>query len=190
MLIPTVVEKRKGREVAYDIFSRLLEDRIIFIGSAIDLKVANLVVAQLLFLEKENPGEDIKIYINSPGGEVVAGMSIIDTMGHIKPDVSTINVGLAASMAAAILACGEKGKRFVLPNSETMIHQPIGGIEGQVTDIDIEAKHAIQVRNRLYEILAKRTGKTKGVIEKDADRNRWMSAKEAMDYGLVDKILK
>lgn len=190
LLIPTVIEKRNKREVAYDIFSRLLEDRIIFVGREITLDLANSIIAQLLFLEKESDKEDIKIYINCLGGSVNAGLSIIDTMNHIKPDVSTIAVGLAASMGAMLLACGEKGKRFALPNAEVMLHQPIGGVEGEAARIEIAAKHIVQMRDRLYSLIAKQTGKTKKQIEEDADRDKWMTAKEAADYGIVDEVIK
>jgi ATP-dependent Clp protease protease subunit len=189
-LIPTVIEKRRTGDVAYDIFSRLLEDRIVFIGSEINLEMANSVIAQLLFLEKESATEEIKMYINSYGGVITAGMSIIDTMNHIKPDVSTIVVGVAASMGAMLLACGKKGKRFALPNAEILIHQPSGGIEGQATEIDIAAKHILKWRENLYGILSRQTGKPMARIEKDADRDNWMDAKQALSYGLIDKILK
>ncbi len=191
-LIPTVIEKKGKREVAYDIYSRLLEDRIIFLGESITTRVASTVIAQLLFLEKESATEDIKLYINCYGGEIPAGMSIIDTMNHIKPDVSTISVGMAASMGATILASGAKKKRFALPNSEVLIHQPLvsGGIAGQATEIEIAAQHILKTRDRLYAILAKQTGKSKSQIEKDSDRDNWMDAKEALEYGIIDKIIK
>ena len=189
-LIPTVIEKKGRGEVAYDIFSRLLEDRIIFIGETIDTGLANLVVAQLLYLEKESSTDDVKIYINSYGGMISAGMSIIDTMNHIKPDVSTIAVGMAASMGAMILACGTKGKRQALPNAEVMLHQPSGGIKGQAKEIEIEAEHMKKIKDRLYLLIAKQTGKTKSQIERDVDRDRWLSAKEAQEYGMIDGIIK
>jgi ATP-dependent Clp protease, protease subunit len=189
-IVPTVIEKRGRGEVAYDIFSRLLEDRIIFLGEAIDMKVANLTIAQLLFLEKESASEDIHLYINCYGGEIAAGLSIIDTMNHIKPDVSTIAVGMAASMGAMILACGEKGKRLALPNSEVMLHQPSGGVTGQAAEIEIAAEHILRTRDRLYALIAKQTGKTKSQIERDSDRDRWMTAKEAESYGIIDRTIK
>ena len=189
-LIPTVIEKRGRGEVAYDIFSRLLEDRIIFIGDTIDMGVANLVIAQMLFLEKESPNEDVHLYINSYGGEIAAGLSIIDTMNHIKPDVSTIAVGMAASMGAMILACGEKGKRLALTNAEVMLHQPSGGVKGQATEIEIAAEHILRTRERLYALIAKQTGKTKSQIDRDSDRDKWMTAKEAKEYGIIDRIIK
>lgn len=189
-LIPTVIEKKGKGEVAYDIFSRLLEDRIIFIGEVIDTNLANLVVAQLLYLEKESSTEDVNIYINSSGGLISAGMSIIDTMNHVKPDVSTIAVGMAASMGAMILACGTKGKRLALPNAEVMLHQPSGGVKGQATEIEIEAEHIRKIKERLYGMISKQTGKTKAQIERDSDRDRWFSAKEALEYGIIDRIVK
>lgn len=189
-LIPTVIEKKARGDVAYDIFSRLLEDRIIFIGEHIDTGVANLVIAQLLFLEKESSTEDIHMYINSYGGEIAAGMSIMDTMDHVKPAVSTIAVGMAASMGANILACGTKGKRLALPNAEIMLHQPSGGVKGQAKEIEIEAEHIKKTRDRLYAILSKQTGKSKAQIERDADRDRWFTAKEAIEYGIIDRIVR
>ncbi|MBN1618678.1 ATP-dependent Clp protease proteolytic subunit [Candidatus Dojkabacteria bacterium] len=189
-LIPTVIEKKAKGEVAYDIFSRLLEDRIIFLGEGIDVDVANLIIAQLLFLEKESATDDIKLYINCYGGEILPGLSIVDTIQHIKPDVSTIAVGVAASMGAVILSSGTKGKRYALPNAEILIHQPIGGAQGQATEIEIAAKHIVSSRNKIYAILAKQTGKSKSKLERDADRDNWMGAKEAVDYGLIDKIIK
>ncbi len=188
-LVPMVVEQSNRGERAYDIYSRLLKDRIIFIGSEINDHVANLVIAQLLFLEAEDPDKDISIYINSPGGSITSGMAIFDTMKYIKPDVSTICVGLAASMGAFLLAAGEKGKRFALPHSEIMIHQPIGGTQGQATDIEIHAKRIIKVRNILNEILAEITGKPIEEIEKDTDRDRFMSSDESKEYGLIDKVI-
>ncbi len=189
MLIPTVLEKSQFGERAYDIYSRLLKDRIIFLGGPIDDYTANLVIAQLLFLANEDSKKDIYLYINSPGGVISSGLAIYDTMQFIKPDVSTICVGMAASMGAFLLAGGAKGKRFVLPNSEVMIHQPSGGSEGQATDIEISAKHIIKLRGQLNEILAKNTGQKLSVIEKDVERDTWMGAEEAKKYGLVDAII-
>lgn len=188
-LIPTVIEKTNYGERAYDIYSRLLKDRIIFLGSPIDDGVANTVIAQLLFLENQDPEKDIKLYINSPGGSVTSGMAIYDTMQYIKPDVSTICIGMAASMASVLLAAGEKGKRFCLPNSEVMIHQIMGGTEGQASDIKIHAERILKLKDKLNEILAKHTGADLKKIEKDADRDYFMSAKEAVTYGLVDKVI-
>lgn len=191
VLIPTVIEKTSRGERAYDIYSRLLEDRIIFVGKVVDVDMANSIIAQLLFLEKENPKEDIKMYINCHGGEISSGLSIIDTMNYVKCDISTIAVGAAASMAAVILACGKKGKRFALPNSEVMIHQPLApNVGGQAADIEIAAKNILDIRDRLYKILSKQTGKTKGQIQKDSDRDKFMTAKEALEYGIIDKIIK
>lgn len=188
-LVPMVIEKTSMGERAYDIYSRLLKDRIIFIGSPINDDVANTVIAQLLFLESQNPKEDIKMYINSPGGSVSSAMAIYDTMQYVKPEVQTICIGLAASAASVLLAAGEKGKRFVLPNAEVMIHQVLGGVEGQATDIDIHARHILKVRDRLNKILAKHTGQKLAKIEKNTDRDYFMSADEAKTYGIVDKIL-
>lgn len=188
-LIPTVIEKSQNGERAYDIYSRLLKENIIFLGGAIDDDTANIIIAQLLFLQSEDPKKDIKIYINSPGGSVTAGLAIIDTMRHIKNDVSTVCVGLAASMGAVILAAGTKGKRYVLPNSEVMIHQPHGGAQGQTTDIEITAKFYLKLRAKLNEILATATGQSLSKIEKDVDRDFFMSADEAKKYGIVDKVL-
>jgi ATP-dependent Clp protease protease subunit len=188
-LIPTVIEKERGSERAYDIYSRLLKDRIVFVSGTITTDMANTVIAQLLFLEKENPKEDIQMFINSYGGEITAGMAIIDTMNYIKCDVSTIAVGLAASMGTVLLVSGTKGKRFALPNSKIHIHQPIGGVQGQASDIDIEAKEIIKTREALYRILANRTGKTPKQIEKDADRDKYFTAKEAQEYGIIDKVI-
>lgn len=190
MLIPTVLEKSQFGERAYDIYSRLLKERIVFLGGPIDDTVANLIIAQLLFLESEDPKKDITLYVNSPGGHVTAGLAIVDTINHIKPAVSTVCVGLAASMGAVILASGEKGKRFALPNSEMMIHQPLGGAEGQATDIEITARQIIKIRENLNKILAKTTGQSVSKVEKDADRNYYMSADEAKKYGLIDDIIK
>ncbi|UOF89127.1 ATP-dependent Clp endopeptidase proteolytic subunit ClpP [Fodinisporobacter ferrooxydans] len=188
-LIPMVVEQTNRGERSYDIYSRLLKDRIIFLGSAIDDQVANSVIAQLLFLAAEDPEKDISLYINSPGGSVSAGLAIYDTMQFIKPDVSTICVGLAASMGAVLLAAGAQGKRIALPNSEIMIHQPLGGARGQASDIAIQAEHILKTRERLYDILSKHTGQPKDRIEKDADRDNFMDADTAKEYGLIDKVI-
>jgi ATP-dependent Clp protease protease subunit len=190
MLIPTVIEKSQFGERAYDIYSRLLNDRIVFLGGPIDENVANLIVAQLLFLESQDPKKDIYLYINSPGGMITAGLAIIDTMNHVKPNVSTICVGMAASMGAVILSAGEKGKRFVLPNAEVMIHQPLGGVEGQASDIEISARRIIKNREVLNKMLAKNTGQPLTKIEKDVDRDFFMNADESVKYGIVDKIMK
>ncbi len=189
MLIPTVIEKSQFGERAYDIYSRLLRDNIIFLGGVVDDNVANIVIAQLLFLESENPKKDIHLYVNSPGGNVKDGLAIIDTMNHIKNDVSTICVGMAASMGAMILSAGAKGKRFVLPNAEVMIHQPLGGVEGQATDIEITAKHILKTKEVLAKMLAKNTSQSLSKVEKDMDRDFYMSADEAKKYGIVDKVL-
>lgn len=189
-LVPMVIEKTMGGERAFDIFSRLLKERIIFITGAIEDHMANLIVAQLLFLEAEDPKKDIFIYVNSPGGSVTAGMAIIDTMHHIKPDVATVCVGMAASMGSLILSQGAKGKRSILPNAEVMIHQPLGGAYGQATDIDITARHILKTRDRLNKMLAKATGQKLQQIEKDVDRDFFMDAEEALKYGIVDKIYK
>lgn len=189
-LIPTVIETTNRGERAYDIYSRLLRDRIIMLGSAIDDSVANSIVAQLLFLEAEDSGKDISLYINSPGGSITAGMAIYDTMQFIKSDVSTICTGMAASMGAFLLTAGEKGKRYALPNSEVMIHQPLGGTQGQASDIEIHAKRIIQMREKLNEILAERTGQPIDVIQADTDRDNFMSAIDAVEYGLIDKVLE
>lgn len=188
-LVPMVIEKTNMGERAYDIYSRLLKDRIVFIGSPIGDEVANTVIAQLLFLESQHPKEDIKMYINSPGGSVTAAMAIYDTMQYVKPPIQTICIGLAASAASVLLAAGAKGKRFVLPNAEVMIHQVLGGVEGQATDIDIHARHILKVRDRLNRILVKHTGQKLAKIEKDTDRDYFMSADEAKAYGIVDKVL-
>ncbi len=190
MLIPTVIEKSQFGERAYDIYSRLLNDRIIFLGSAIDENVASVIIAQLLFLESQDSKKDINLYINSPGGIVTGGLAIVDTMNHIKSPVSTICVGMAASMGAVILASGEKGKRFALPNAEIMIHQPHGGYEGQASDIEIGARRILKNRELLNKILAKQTGQPVAKIEKDADRDFFLNSEEAVKYGLVDKVLK
>jgi ATP-dependent Clp protease protease subunit len=188
-LVPTVIEKSQFGERAYDIYSRLLRERIIFLSGVIDDDTANIVIAQLLFLQSEDPKKDISLYINSPGGHVSAGFAIIDTMNHIKPSVSTVCVGMAASMGAIILSAGVKGKRFALPNAEIMIHQPLGGAEGQASDIEINARQILKIRENLNKLLAKNTGQTLSKIEKDVDRNFYMSADEAKKYGIVDKIL-
>lgn len=188
-LVPTVIEKSQFGERAYDIYSRLLRERIIFLGGPIDDGVANTVIAQLLFLESEDAKKDITIYINSPGGHVHSGLAIIDTMNHIKPDVSTVCVGMAASMGAHLLAAGKKGKRFSLENSQIMIHQPLGGAEGQASDIEINARQIIKIRENLNKMLAKNTGQPISRIEKDGDRDFYMSAEEAKKYGIVDKVL-
>ncbi|MCR8844905.1 ATP-dependent Clp endopeptidase proteolytic subunit ClpP [Paenibacillus sp. SC116] len=187
--IPMVVEQTNRGERAYDIYSRLLKDRIIFLGSGVNDVVANAIIAQLLFLEADDPEKDIHLYINSPGGSITAGMAIFDTIQHIKPNVSTICVGMAASMGAFLLAAGEKGKRFALPNSEVMIHQPLGGAEGQASDIEIRARRILKMRDKLNHILAERTGQPLERVERDTDRDYFMSAAEALEYGLVDKVL-
>jgi len=189
MLIPTVIEKTMNGERAYDIYSRLLNERIIFLGGPIDDHVANLIVAQLLYLEHTDSKKDISFYINTPGGSVTAGLAILDTMNHIKCDVSTVCVGIAASMGAVLMSAGAKGKRFALPNSEIMMHQPMGGTEGQASDIAITAKNILRARDNLYSILSKNTGKTVGQIEKDADRDYWMNSEEAKKYGIIDAIM-
>ncbi len=188
-LIPMVVEQSGRSERAFDIYSRLLRERIIFLGTPIDDNVASLVVAQMLFLESDNAERDIHLYINSPGGYVTAGMAIFDTMNYIRPDVSTICIGQASSMAALLLAGGTKGKRSALPNSRMMIHQPLGGAEGQASDIKIQADEILKLRVKLNKILAKSTGQTVKRIERDTDRNYFMSSDEALDYGLIDNIL-
>jgi ATP-dependent Clp protease protease subunit len=189
-LIPMVVEQTNRGERSYDIYSRLLKERIIFLGSPINDSVANVLIAQLLFLEGEDPDKDIYLYINSPGGQVNAGLAIYDTMKYIKPDVSTICVGLAASMASVLLAGGAKGKRFILPHAEVMLHQPHGGAQGQASDIEISAKQILKTRERLNRILANSTGQDIEKIAQDADRDFWLDAQEAVDYGLVDKIME
>ncbi|MGN1318798.1 MAG: ATP-dependent Clp endopeptidase proteolytic subunit ClpP [Lachnospirales bacterium] len=188
-LVPMVVEKSASGERAYDIYSRLLQDRIIFLGEEVNDVTANLVVAQLLFLAAEDPDKDINLYINSPGGSVTAGMAIYDTMQYIKPDVSTICIGMAASMGAFLLSGGVKGKRFALPNSEIMIHQPLGGARGQATDIKIHAEQILKIKDRLNKILAENTGKDLDVIEADTERDNFMSAYEAKEYGLIDDVI-
>jgi ATP-dependent Clp protease protease subunit len=187
-LIPTVIEQINRGERAYDIYSRLLKDRIIMLGSAIDDNVANSIVSQLLFLESQDPEKDIHIYINSPGGSITAGMAIYDTMQFIKPQVSTICIGMVASMGAFLLAAGEKGKRYALPNSEVMIHQPLGGAQGQATEIEIAAKRILFLREKLNQILADRTGQPLEVLQRDTDRDNFMTAEKALEYGLIDKI--
>ncbi len=188
-LVPMVVEQSGRGERAYDIYSRLLKERVIFMVGPVNDQMANLIVAQLLFLESENPDKDISLYINSPGGSVSAGLAIFDTMNFIKPDVSTLCTGMAASMGAFLLAAGARGKRFSLPNSRIMIHQPSGGSQGQASDIEIQAKEILYLRERLNHILAERTGKTMEQIHKDTDRDRFMSGDEAAEYGLIDKVL-
>lgn len=188
-LIPTVIEKSQNGERAYDIYSRLLKENIIFLGGPIDDDVANIIIAQLLFLQSEDPKKDIRLYINSPGGSVTSALAILDTMRHIKNDVSTVCVGMAASAAALLLSAGQKGKRFSLPNSEIMIHQPMGGAQGQASDIEITAKQILKLKSKLNQIMADNTGKSLSQIEKDADRDYYMSADEAKKYGIVDKVL-
>ncbi len=189
-LIPTVVEKSSFGERVYDIYSRLLKERIIFLGDTINDAVANTVIAQLLFLASENKEKEIKLYINTPGGSVTAGLAIYDTMQYIKPDVSTICVGLAASMGAVLLAAGQKGKRFALPNADVMLHQVMGGVEGQASDIKIRAEYILKLRSRINQMLVKHTGQTLAKIEKDTDRDFFMSPEEAKKYGLIDEIIK
>jgi len=188
-LVPMVVEQTNRGERAFDIYSRLLKDRIIFLGSAIDDNVANLIIAQLLFLEADDPDKDIHIYINSPGGSITSGMAIYDTMNYIKPNVSTICVGLAASMGAFLLAAGAKGKRFALPNSEIMIHQPMGGTQGQAVDIEIHTRRILQIKDKLNKILSDITGVSLEQIERDTDRDKFFGAQEAKEYGLVDDVI-
>ena len=190
MLVPMVVEKSQFGERGYDIYSRLLKDRIVFLGGGVDDDVANLIIAQLLFLEAEDPKKDISLYINSPGGSVTAGLAILDTMNHVKPNVSTVCVGMAASAAAVILSAGEKGKRYALPNAEVMIHQPWGGAQGQATDIEITAKHILATRDRLNKILSKNTGQPLAKIEKDVERDYFMMADDAKKYGIIDQVYK
>ncbi len=190
MLIPTVIEKSQFGERAYDIYSRLLRERIVFLGGPIDDNVASIIIAQLLFLESEDPKKEISLYVNSPGGSVTAGLAIIDTMNHIKPSVSTVCVGLAASMGAIILSAGEKGKRFALPNAEIMIHQPLGGVEGQASDIEISARRIIKNREVLNKILSKNTGQPLSKIEKDVDRDFFLDADESVKYGIIDRVMK
>ncbi len=187
--IPTVIEKTQNGERAFDIYSRLLKENIIFLGGPIDDDTANIIIAQLLFLQFENNKKDIQLYINSPGGSVSAALAILDTMNHVKNDVSTVCVGLAASAAALLLSSGKKGKRFSLPNSEIMIHQPLGGAQGQASDIEITARQILKLKDKLNKIMAENTGKTLSQIEKDADRDYYMSADEAKKYGIIDKII-
>ena len=187
-LVPMVIEKTQGGERAFDIYSRLLKERIVFITGGIEDHMANLVVAQLLFLEAEDPKKDIFLYINSPGGSVTAGLSIVDTMHHIKPDVATVCTGMAASMGALILSQGAKGKRAILPNAEVMIHQPMGGVRGQASDIEITARNILKTRDRLNKMLAKATKQSLKQIEKDTDRDYWMDADESKKYGIIDEI--
>ena len=189
ILIPTVIEKSQFGERAYDIYSRLLKERIIFLAGPIDDNVANIVIAQLLFLQSEDAKKDISLYINSPGGSVTAALAVLDTMNHIKPDVSTTCVGMAASAGALLLSAGAKGKRFALPNSEIMIHQPWGGAEGRAADIEITAKQILKTREKLNKILSVNTGKTVAQIEKDVDRDYFMDSQEAVKYGIIDKVL-
>ena len=188
--IPVVVEQTGNGERSYDIYSRLLKDRIIFIDQQVDEHLASIVVAQLLFLEAEDPEKDINIYINSPGGMVTAGLAILDTMNYVKPDISTICVGLAASMGAVLLSAGTKGKRYALPNAEIMIHQPLGGAQGQASDIKIQADWMMKTKERLNHILAENTGKDLSIIEQDTDRDNFMYADEAVEYGMIDRVLK
>ena len=188
-LIPTVIEKSTYGERAYDIYSRLLKERIIFLGDAIDDGIANTVIAQLLFLESQDKAKDIKLYVNTPGGSVTAGLAIYDTIQYVKPDVATICVGLAASMGAVLLSAGAKGKRFALPNSEVMLHQIMGGAEGQAIEIKIRAEHILKIKDRLNKLLSKHTGQPLEKIEKDTDRDYYMSAEEAREYGVIDKII-
>ena len=189
MLIPTVIEKSQYGERAYDIYSRLLRERIVFLGGPINDQVANIIVAQLLFLESQDSKKDIKLYINSPGGSVTAGLAIYDTMQYVKPDVSTICIGTAASMGAVLLVAGAKGKRYALPNAQVLLHQVMGGAEGQASDVAIAAKHIINTKNLLNQILVKHTKQNKGKIEQDTDRDFYMSAKQAKDYGIIDQII-
>ena len=188
-LVPMVVEQTNRGERSYDIYSRLLKERIIFLGEEVNDTTASLVVAQLLFLESEDPDKDIYLYINSPGGSITSGMAIFDTMNYIKPQVSTICIGMAASMGAFLLAAGEKGKRFALPNSEIMIHQPLGGFKGQATDIDIHAKRILNTKDTLNRILSERTGQSMEKIQHDVERDYFMSSQEAMEYGLIDEVI-
>ena len=189
-LVPYVIEQNSRGERSYDIYSRLLKDRIIFLGEEINDAVASTVVAQLLFLESEDPGKDIHMYINSPGGSVTAGMAIYDTMNYVKCDVSTTCIGLAASMGAFLLSSGAKGKRYALPNAEVMIHQPLGGAQGQATEIQIAAEHILKTKKKLNQILADNAGKPVEEVEKDTDRDNWLSADEAKEYGLIDEVIK
>ena len=189
-LVPYVIEQNSRGERSYDIYSRLLKDRIIFLGEEINDAVASTVVAQLLFLESEDPGKDIHMYINSPGGSVTAGMAIYDTMNYVKCDVSTTCIGMAASMGAFLLSSGAKGKRYALPNAEVMIHQPLGGAQGQATEIQIAAEHILKTKKKLNQILADNAGKPVEEVEKDTDKDNWLSANEAKEYGLIDEVIK
>ena len=189
-LVPMVVEKSPNGERAYDIYSRLLKERIIFLGGPIDDDVANLIISQLLFLEAEDPKKDISLYVNSPGGHVHSGLAIVDAMNHVKPDVSTVCIGMAASMGSIILASGAKGKRFALPNADIMIHQPHGGAEGQASDIEISARRILSLRERLNKILAKASGQSLEKVSRDVDRDYYMSADDAAKYGIIDKVYK
>ncbi len=190
VLVPMVIEQTNRGERSYDIYSRLLKDRVVFLGTQIDDNVANLVIAQMLFLEAEDPEKDIHLYIHSPGGSISAGMAIFDTMQYIRPDVSTICIGMAASMGAFLLCAGAKGKRFALPNSEIMIHQPLGGTQGQAVDIEIHARHIIRLRDRLNMIMAERTGQPLKKISHDTDRDFFMTAEEAKEYGIIDEVIE
>ncbi len=190
ILIPTVIEKTSYGERAYDIYSRLLKENIIFLGGPIDDHAANIVIAQLLFLQSEDSKKDISLYVNSPGGSVTSTLAIVDTVNHVKNDVSTVCIGIAASGAAIILSAGEKGKRFALPNAEVMIHQPLGGVEGQATDIAITAKHILQTKDKLNKMLAHNTGKPLAQVEKDVERDFFMTAEEAKKYGIIDKVIQ
>lgn len=189
-LIPTVIEKSQFGERAYDIYSRLLKERIIFLGGPVTETMANLVIAQLLFLEHEDPKKDIIIYLNTPGGSVTAGLAIYDAMQYVKPEVSTICVGMAASMGAVLLSAGAKGKRLALPNAEILLHQVMGGAEGQAVEVEITARHIIKIKDRLNQILGKHTGQSLAKIEKDTDRDYYLTAQEAKDYGLIDEVIK
>lgn len=189
-LVPMVIEQTSRGERSYDIFSRLLKERIIILSDEVNHVSASLIMAQLIFLEAEDPDKDVQLYINSPGGEISSGMMIYDTIQYIKPDVQTICMGMAASMGAFLLSAGTKGKRFALPNAEIMIHQPLGGTRGQASDISIEAEHILKIKKRLNEILAERCGRTLEEIERDTDRNYWMSSQEALEYGIIDKIME
>ena len=189
MLIPTVIEKTQNGERAYDIYSRLLKDRIIFLGSGVNDQIANAIIAQLLFLDSQDSKKDIYLYINSPGGSVSAGLAIVDTMNYIKSPVATVCVGMAASMGAVLLSAGEKGKRYILPHARVMIHQPLGGVQGQSKDIEITAKEIVKVRETLYRMLAENTGQPYEKVDKDSDRDYWMHAEEAVEYGIIDQIM-
>ncbi|MDD2270433.1 MAG: ATP-dependent Clp protease proteolytic subunit [Candidatus Dojkabacteria bacterium] len=190
MLIPTVIERDREGDRAYDLYSRLLKDRIIFVSGVIDDDLANIIIAQLLFLEKENEKEDIQMFVNTPGGHISSGLAIVDTMNYIRCDISTTAVGMAASMGSVILACGSKGKRFSLPNSKILIHQPLGGVQGQASDIAIEAEEILKMRAVLNKMLAKATGQKIAQIEKDVDRDKYFTAREAKEYGLIDKVVE